>query len=147
MKHKHIHESYQIYGNFQYYYEQNDLAVARFTHLVELMFEHSYIPGTDYKTLFMTEFRNIIDKVAGNYIRIWQDINDNKLEKWIERWVDKKTMPERDWYNKYYDKFYDQTYIPYMDNFASYLLGDPNTRKPDFWRCYLNTYLRENRYP
>lgn len=36
MKHKHIHESYQIYGNFQYYYEQNDLAVARFTHLVEL---------------------------------------------------------------------------------------------------------------
>lgn len=36
---------------------------------------------------------------------------------------------------------------PYMDNFASYLLEGAIATKSDFWRWFLNTYLREDKYP
>lgn len=62
------------------YYENNDLVVARFTHLVELSLKRSYIPSTDYKALFMKEFRNRIDKVGGNDINIWEEVQDDRLE-------------------------------------------------------------------
>lgn len=54
---------------------------------------------------------------------------------------------EKEWYSKYYRPFYEQTYTPNMDNFASYLLEGGSATKSDFWRWFLNTYLRENKYP
>jgi len=111
------------------------------------MFERgSYIKETDYKSLFMKEFRNRIDNVAGNEVKIWDGVEDEILGDWIDRWEDKKKLSEKDWYSKYYQNFYEQTYLPYMDDFASYLLEGSSAPKSDFWRWYLNTYLRENKY-
>jgi len=145
--HREMHQLYKNYGKFYKYYEVNELVTARFTHLVELMFKRSYVSGTDYKTLLMTEFRNKVGKIAGNNIKIWKGIDDRILKEWIERWENKKILSEKKWYSKYYNNFYTQTYIPRMDSFASYLLKGDKAKRSSFWRWFLNTYLRENKYP
>ena len=150
-----MHNSYKEGGNFHSYHYQNDLANARFTHLVELVQKFKYqsrLSRDDHIDLLMRQFEGRRANIAGNEINIWENIVGEKpevLEKWIDRWIDKKSgsMSEKDWYAKYYNNFYDNTYTPYMDNLALYLLGDNRGNDPDFWKWYLGTYLRENLYP
>lgn len=83
----------------------------------------------------------ILNVSISNFVKILKTIESSR------RWEDKKRLSEKKWYSKYYRNFYEQTYLPYMDNFASYLVEGRSAPKSDFWRWYLNTYLRENKYP
>ncbi|MHA2336157.1 MAG: hypothetical protein ACXACX_02590 [Candidatus Hodarchaeales archaeon] len=151
-RHIGMHNSIHQNQNYHSYHFQNDLAIERFTHLVELVLKRKYQKGINFEDVFMKEFREREGTVAGNKIKIWREFLESKpglLEKWIERWIDKKSgnMDEKDWYTKYYGKFYENRYLPYMDNLALYLLGDNKCNNPDFWRWYLKTYVHEDKYP
>ncbi|UCC19184.1 MAG: hypothetical protein JSV62_13945 [Promethearchaeota archaeon] len=155
-RHIGMHNSYKENNNFHSYHVQNDLASARFRHLAELMLKRQFIKRSDYtkfKNDLLEEFKRRKDFVAGSEIRIWkpsradQVVADKILKDWIDLYVERKTTSEKSWYSAHYNKFYTKTYSPYLDNFARYLIGDPNARNSAFWRWYLSTYLRENEYP
>lgn len=141
-----LHQYYKRDNNFEKFRFENDLARARITHLVELIYLRRFNPRNDYQALFMNEFYNRVDEVAGNNIKIWDGFERGILSDWIDLWIERQTMSEKEWYNTHYKEFWDKTYISYLDDFAKYLLGD-KYKNPDFWRWFMNTYLSSNKYP
>ncbi len=139
------------------FYEDNAVAIARMTHLLELIYERSFNPNLPnienpttedyynyYKALFMEEFDKRIDKVNGMDYKIWAQVDSKILEDWTKRWVDKKRMSEKEWYNKYYSKFYGSE-----KKTGSYLsrIKFLKDKRPEFWNWYIKYYWSKNRYP
>ncbi|MBO1225617.1 MAG: hypothetical protein JYX80_14435 [Candidatus Scalindua sediminis] len=142
-RHFGLHATYKMFGAWNSFHKQNDLARARVNHLAELVLTRRYQSGFDY-------YKEFVDRralVAGNMEKIWSDLNPSKLDEWIERWKDRQSMTEGKWYDTYHPAFYRNTYLPHMDNFALYLQGDTKTKNPEFWKWYLTVYLHENIYP
>ena len=152
-----IHQLEQS-GHWAAYSINNDLAEARVRHLVELIYNRKYVPRTDYKSIFMKEFKERKDIIQGKEVNIWSgkfpySFDSNLLKQWIDRWIKKKTMTEKQWYldSEHYPEFYTKRYKPYINQLDIYLKGDPNNklneRQKEFWKWYYEVYPNDNTYP
>lgn len=134
---------------------ENQLAVARFLHLYELI-QKPYEAGKDYYAEFLNEFNTKIGIVyEGNELRkvkLW-DLNQEKVEEYAKSWRYMKENPsesifdENKFFSERYPKWYYNSFKPNLEDYYRFLQQSPLTEHPDFWDWYLNTYLRENFYP
>jgi len=135
---------------------ENQLAVARFLHLYELI-QKPYEAGKDYSTELLSEFYSKTAVVyEGNQMenrKLWDRFDQEKIEKYVERWIDMKRKPSESifdnnkFFSEHYPKWYYNAFKPNINEFYLFLQGNPNTKRPDFWYWYLNTYLREDFHP
>lgn len=136
--------------------EKNQLAIARFWHLYELI-QKPYEAGKDHYAEFSKEFdtRTANIYIDGEYqnVKLWNKLSQEKIEKYVERWIDMKNTPsesifdENKFFAEHYPKWYYRTFKPKMDDFNLFLQQDPQCKRPEFWDWYINTYLQEDIHP
>ncbi len=131
-KESHFGNDFSIHSLKGVFYEDAvDLVNARLLHLYKLT-ERAQKEG-----LTIDDFRD--SKLNG----IWDAIDDDILNKWIERWDYYKENGEKEYYKKFYPKFYEKVYLPFARDFELYKVKDPNCQFPEFWFWYSSNYLGE----
>jgi len=135
---------------------KNQLAVARFLHLYELI-QKPYEAGKDHYAELMAEFNAKIAVVyEGNQMwnrKLWDKFDQVKIEDYVEGWIYMKKNPSESvfdnniFFSKRYPKWYFNVFKPNINDYYQFLQKSPNTKRPDFWDWYLNTYLREDFHP
>ncbi len=129
--------------------QTSDLMDARLMHLYELI-QRPFVRGTDYKTLFASEFMGREAYIFGRgNVKIWDGIDPSVIEEYAERWAMFKdpSKPESVFYNKYYGTFYNRGYLWFMNDYNRYLNEDPGTAYPEFWYWHSTVYLPQSLYP
>lgn len=134
---------------------ENQLSVARFLHMYELI-QKPYEVGKDYSAEILNEFKTKTAIVyEGNQMwnrKLWDDFNQEEIEKYIIRWIDKKedsresVFEDDKFFSKNYPEWYFNSFKPEIDDYYLYLDKSSSCKNPDFWHWFVNTYLRENFY-
>jgi len=135
---------------------ENQLAVARFLHLYELI-QRPYEAGKDYEAELLKEFNSKTTVLyEGNEMsnrKLWDKFDQRKVKKYVENWIDMKTdssesiFDNNKFFSEHYPKWYFNTFKPKLNDYYLFLQQSPSTERPDFWSWYLNTYLREDFHP
>ena len=135
---------------------ENQLAVARFLHLYELI-QKPYEAGKDYYAEFLSEFntKNAI-VYEGNELwnrKLWDNFFQEDIEEYIKSWKYMKENPsesifdDNKFFSECYPKWYYNAFKPNLNDYYQFLQKSPLTKLPDFWYWYMNTYLREDFHP
>jgi hypothetical protein len=125
---------------------ENQLAVARFLHLYELI-QRPYEAGKDYFGEFLNDFNS--RTFAGE--KLWEKFDQRKIENYIIRWVNMKENPSESifdnnkFFSEHYPKWYFNAFKPKMNDYEQFLYQSAFCERPDFWHWFVNTYLKENR--
>ena len=129
------------------------LAMAPLMHLYEL------IQRPSQKGVVLNEFRTRSAMIDNKEVFIWEDLDDRKIEEWIEHWKFVKEKGYEAFFldkDRGYPKFYKYRYKPMENDFRLFIAGRRSvnkglfyreTRRNAFWEWFLSTYLRENIYP
>jgi hypothetical protein len=130
------------------------MAMYRLMHLYELI-QRPFQNGVD-----LNEFRGRTAIIDNEEVFVWEDLDNDKIEEWIERWefVKEKGYEAFLLNNKIgYPKFYNYRYKPMEEDFRLFLNKEPSAkpwlfhskgkRRDVFWEWFLRVYLRENIYP
>ncbi len=149
------HTQIEFSTNFNF---NMQLAMHRLMHLYELI-QIPFSDGIDYQSRLLSEFRSKTVMIDGQEIKIWQDLDINKINDWIDRWLLVKIKGYEVFLNddkNGYPDFYRYRYLPIEEDYELFLQGrrpvnarlflDENKRDK-FWEWFLSVYLRDNIYP